>query len=70
MKSVPVFDHTDLYRIRYLGTSNFVFNGDTCESWIRILNIGKIEFPEGAGLFLMTHKNISLIEESTSISRM
>jgi hypothetical protein len=50
MKTVPVFDETELYQIMYVG-ANFKFNGDICEKRIRISNRGNLEFPEGAGLF-------------------
>jgi hypothetical protein len=36
MKTVPVFDDTELYQIRYTGAANFTFNGDICEKRIRV----------------------------------
>jgi len=46
-----VFDETELYQIKYTGASNLTFNGDICEKKIRVSNAGKLEFPDGAGIF-------------------
>ena len=36
MKTVPVFDETELYDIRFSGAIYFPFNSDKCNRWIRI----------------------------------
>jgi hypothetical protein len=52
IKQKAVDDETTLYKIRYIGASDFPFNEQgACDKSKRIQNSGNVEYPEKTGLY-------------------